>query len=644
MKKVILRIALSLLMLSVAVIGQSQVKLPDFVTDSMVIQQNEVLTLRGTAKPDSRVSCVVSWNKKSLTTLSDAAGKFEFKVATPAAGGPFTIKIDDGVAPKVLRDIYAGEVWVCSGQSNMEMPIVGWGKIKDYQKEKAQACYPEIRFLQISRTTAVAPAENTAVTMGGWRSCSPESVENFSAVAYLYARELHRKLGVPVGVIDCSWGGTPCEAWTSYENLHGISGLENHLRSLRMSDFDKEKARKDYNESLKYYSSQADKIIENVKADVNFGKWNKMRLPECWEESALPNFNGVVLFRRVIDIPAECAGKELKLSLAKIDDNDETWFNGEKVGATNGYRHERCYTVPAALVKAGKNVILVKVSDTGGNGGICGDANKLSAEVGGTKIDLSGDWDFMTLVYYDMLPPNPLNSSSPTVLYNAMLYPLHTLPIKGAIWYQGCANVGRDRQYSAMFKSMIQGWRNIWNRDFPFYFVQLAGYLEPKLLQPDSKWAALRQAQADALALRGTGMATAIDIGEVNDIHPKNKQEVARRLSLLALKHTYGFSDIVAEAPVVIDATFTEGKGVLSFSSAVNVKSGAKPAGFIIENADGSFSRADAVMMGNDKIEVRSDKPGKPLSVRYDWADFPDGNLYGANGLPVTPFRTDMLH
>ena len=644
MKKAFFKIALSLQMLSVATIGQSQVKLPDFVTDSMVIQQNDVLTLRGTARSQGRVTCQASWESTARISQSDADGNFEFKVPTPGAGGPFTIKIDDGVAPKELRDIYAGEVWLCSGQSNMEMPIEGWGKIKDYEKERANARYHGIRLLQISRTTATEPAENAAVTMGGWRTCSPETAGNFSALAYLYARELHKKLNVPIGVIDCSWGGTPCEAWTSYENLLGISGFEHQLKSLRELGFDKERVGKAYNDRLASYSANADRRIEAIAAGTAYTEWQTMPVPCLWEDSALPNFDGVVLMRRIVEIPADCAGKSLTLNMAKIDDMDETFFNGKKVGSSNGYWIERHYTVPGDLVKAGRNEILVKVSDTGGSGGIFGSADMLWAEINGKRICLSGDWEFTTLVDYAMLPPDPANHKSPTVLYNAMLYPLRVLPIKGAIWYQGCTNVGRDRQYSAMFKSMIQGWRNIRNREFPFYFVQLAGYLEPQTLQPYSQWAALRQAQADALAIRGTGMATAIDIGEVNDIHPKNKQEVARRLSLLALKHTYGFSDVVAEAPVVIDATFSEGKGVLSFSSAVNVNDGAKPAGFIIENADGSFSRAEAVKMGNDKIEVRSDKPGKPLSVRYNWADFPDGNLYGANGLPVAPFRTDMLH
>lgn len=638
MKKTILAIAF----LSAGVTAESKVVLPHFITDSMVVQQQSVFTIPGTTKAGNTVKATTSWNNKTYITTADTDGKFTLKVSTPKAGGPYEIKIDDGDIT-VLKDILAGEVWMCSGQSNMEMPIMGWGHVLNCEQERANAKYPEIRLLQISRVTSFKPEDDTQVNMSGWRRCAPETVENFSALAYFYARELYKTLKVPIGVIDCSWGGTPAESWTSIDGVKAVGGFEKYTSLYEKYNFNSAAITAEYNTAMENAKRATDQAVANANSNILAQlEGATMHVPGKWDDCGLSAFDGVVVYKHVFRVPQEFMGKDLELHLGTIDDNDVTYFNGVQIGKTEGYQTNRTYKVPASLVKS-ENSILVVVTDTHGFGGILGENSEVFIKCGEATEHLSGDWKYTTVADYTKMPVNPTGPFVPTVLYNAMLHPCHVMPIKGVIWYQGCANVGRADQYSVLFKRMITDWRKLWGYDMPFYFVQLAGYLKPELLQPQSDWAALRQAQADALALPRTGMATAIDIGNPDDIHPKNKQEVGRRLALLSLKNTYGKKNIVDKAPVVKTCTFADGQATIKFSANVSIKNGSMPMGFIVENADGTFSRGTASLQSNNTVIVKTDKAGKPRSVRYNWADYPDGNLYGANDLPVCPFRTDKL-
>ena len=644
MKNNKLRTYVLLLVLVVpAVWISAKVRLPHFVTDSMVVQQQSRWTVNGSAD-GKKVSVTTSWNGKTSTATVCTDGKFSVDIVTPKAGGPYTITFDDG-SKTTLRDVYSGEVWLCSGQSNMEMPVGGWGKVMNYEQEIAAARHPEVRFLQVKKQIAYTPQADTEVNMGGWRTCTPATVENFSSIAYFYAREMSKRLGVHVGVIDCTWGGTPAEAWSAFEGVSSVPGFENETRMLSDNGFDKDRLKADYESRIARWMQLA--LSDDAQGEAGGApsvvlkgdNLPSMPVPNLWEKTALPAFNGIVMMQRALDIPQDWAGKAVELRLGCIDDEDVTYFNGVKIAEGSGYNVKRVYTVPAELVKAGRAVITVRVTDFEGEGGIYGDNADLAAVQDGSKISLAGDWQYKVIADFSKLPHKPVSpesSSFPTVLYNAMLYPLHTMPVKGVLWYQGCANVGRAEQYSPLFRRLIQDWRKLWNDDsLPFYFVQLAAYLQPKAVQPESEWAALRQAQADALQLDNTAMAVAIDIGNPDDIHPKNKQEVARRLSLIALRRSYGHNDVVDRAPSVAGYDISGNTAELTFDGKVKVD-GTSPTGFIVRTDDGKWAKAKAVMTSDDTVTLTAD--GNITALKYNWADYPDGNLRGTTGLPVPQF------
>ncbi len=637
---------------------QAEVTLPAFFSDNMIVQRNATMELFGKAKAGKTVSVTASWNGKRLETKADAEGNWSVTLTTPDAGGPYRITCSDG-KKTVLDNVMSGEVWFCSGQSNMEMPVAGWGKIKNYEQEIAAADYPAVRLFQVKKNTSVAPldAYQVASTMGGWQECSPSTVPEFSAVAYLYARELHQKLGVPVGVIDCTWGGTPAEAWTSAQSLKQVMGYQEQVAQLEAMGFDHDRVWQDYQTKMDAWKAGMTRIDKGYRdgkecwtaGDMDDSGWASMELPGYWEGKGLPGFDGIVWFRKTVEIPSGWAGKDLQLNPGIIDDEDIIYWNGEQIASGAGYNVQRHYTIPARLVKAGRNTLAIKVTDTGGEGGIAGKAEDMNIRNGkkDAPVSLAGKWKYNVGCSMADMPPAPLSpgsSSFPSVLFNAMVHPCLSYPIKGVIWYQGCANVGRAEQYESLFQALITDWRGQFARpDMPFYFVQLANYLERKDVQPDSPWAALREAQSKAQHLAHTRMAGNIDIGEAGDIHPKNKQEVARRLAVIALADTYG-QDIPAQAPVYDNYTVaTDGKVRVSFrlpdiGEPFTANSDIK--GFTIAGPDRKFHTAKAYTEG-DRVIVYSPEVKVPVAVRYGWADNPECTLQTPSGLPVAPFRTD---
>lgn len=631
---------------------QAKVVLPSVFTDNMVLQQKTDITFYGDATKNKQLTVKTGWNGKEYYTEADGQGKWSLKIPTPAAGGPYEITFSDGKKLQ-LKNVMIGEVWFCSGQSNMEMPVAGWGKVMNYEQEIAEAAYPAIRLFQVKKNTSLAPLKEVESTLGGWQECSSATVPEFSALAYFYARALWKELNVPIGVIDCTWGGTPAEAWTSHETLRQVMGFREEMDKLERLGFDPNRMEQAYSEERAHWQSlftEKDKGMENGKLcwtapSLSEEDWQTISLPGYWEGKGLKDFDGIIWFRRSLEIPAEWAGKPLTLRLGMIDDEDITYFNGVEIARGAGYMTPRTYTIPAKLVKAGKAVLAVRVSDFGGEGGIHGKAEELYVEADGKRICLAGDWKYrigLSLKGFPLAPVSPIQSSSyPTVLFNAMVKPWTAFPIKGVIWYQGEANVGRPEQYGDLFPALITDWRRQWRSDFPFYFVQLANFMESKEIQPDSEWAALREAQTKALKLDQVGMAVTIDIGLADDIHPKNKQEVGRRLALVALAGSYG-KNVSGSAPVFRNYRIKGDKMELDFGQkqdGFQIK-GTTLKGFTIAGPDRVFYPAEA-MVQNGKIIVFSPEVSIPLAARYGWADNPDCNLYGENGLPVAPFRTD---
>ena len=613
--------------------------LPRIYTDNMVLQRNSVVTIPGIAAPGSKVVLKAEWLSAPVSAVTDGNGKFTLKLPTPDCGGPYTIVLNDGHGEKVLQNILIGEVWLCSGQSNMEFPVRGdWARLADADRVVADMGRPALRLLQIKNTTSLTPLDDASVEYG-WVESSP-AAESFSAIGYLYGRMLQDSLEVPVGVIDATWGGTTVEAWTPREALNGVPGFEYYYELSGGKD--RETALSE-TEVRRTYEATGGKrpAYPFDKSRMQTGKtWGKMPVPSLWEDNALPGFDGIVAMQFELDLPREAAGKDLLLCLGAVDDMDRTYFNGIPVGSCHIHDVAREYKVDGSLVKAGGNVITVEVVDNGGGGGIW---RSSYAVVDGKRYTLDGEWNYTVLSDFSKTGMSyvwPESNNHPMVLYNAMINPLTTLPLAGVIWYQGCQNVGRDAQYEVCFKNMIEGWRKAFdNPDMPFYFVQLAGFLQPVAVQPDSKWALLRHAQSKALELPNTAMATAVDIGNPVDIHPVNKAEVARRLAIIALDRVYGMKQI-CEAPACTSVV-NDGKSVtLTFSGPVKAVGGVAT-GFIIGDRSGRWVSGCSKMIDDRTIRISSPLIDNPVAVRYDWADYPGGNLYGANNLPVLPFATD---
>lgn len=618
------------------IVADAAVTLPSYLTDNMVVQRNSRLTVRGSARPESTVTATGEWSGKAVTARAGKDGRFTLVLPTPEAGGPYAIDFTDGDgATTSLENILSGEVWLASGQSNMEFPVkpATWAVLNSSDDVIATAQHPDIRLLKITRKTAYEPQED--VTTAGWKVCTPSSVQDFSAVAYLYARNLQKELGVPVGIIDTSWGGTPAEAWTPAEELGSVPGFKEIVRTIRENGHDPELLLQKQNERMVNWLTKMHNFDKSVYQAGKQG-WNAY-MPKDAVGGVPADVDGVIAVQYVLDIPADKAGQPLALSLGIFDDDDVTFFNGKYVGATVGAGSHRNYTVDASLVKHGKNVITSFIADYGGPGGFVPSERK--ATVGDLVIPIDGSWLVLNSVNKSAMGDKPLPLRGPlaaSALYNGMLEPLKSMPIKGAIWYQGCNNVGRADQYSVLFPTMIRGWRRLWGYDFPFYFVQLAGYKAQQNLQPDSEWAALRQAQTAALHLPHTGMATAVDAGHPYDIHPGDKYRVADRLSRLALANDYG-KDVVCKAPEAKSVVRNGSKVTVTFTADVEPRSVAV-SGFILGGADGTWALATGRMTSPRTVELSSRKIAEPVAVKYNWADYPIGNLYGDGDLPVTPF------
>lgn len=481
-----------------AIAAKASITLPSYYASGMVLQQKSVFQLKGKSTPNANMMFSASWDKVKVYTNADSEGNFSFKVTVPEASTKtYALHIyelqkkgnrDVVIASRNITQVYAGEVWFCSGQSNMQMPVQGsWGLMNNYQEEIKNANYPMIKLLSVAASGKNNhPADDTDL-WSNWVACSPSTIPDFSALAYCFGRELYKNLNIPIGLIQCAYGGSNAEAWVSLETARTIPALKTQLDKCAQYDF--------HRDSVSKY----------------LGMKNEFQVP--------------------------------------------------------------------------------------------------------------------------------------TLLYNTMVHPMINFPIRGVIWYQGEANAWGSSYYTALMDSLISSWRKDWGYKFPFYTVQLAAWQTPAEFQENSNWAALRWDQwKTSQQMDSTGMATAVDVGNATDIHPKNKQEVGRRLALIALKNTYGF-DVVADAPKPVSYRFEYKKAYITFDKKIHVRNDSVPVGFRFKDRSyKKFYAATAKVVGEKTIEISVSQPLRPSAIYYNWADYPIGNIYGENNLPVLPFRTDQMN
>jgi sialate O-acetylesterase len=639
----------------------AEVSLPHIFSDHMVLQQKKPIPVWGKAAPGEVVT--VTFAGQTQQTVTDNTGKWLVYLKARNAkagqtGQPLTVS---GTNTVTFQDVLLGEVWICSGQSNMQMAVNG---TINAEQEIANAKYPQIRLFTVPLVTAVTPQENCG---GRWSVCSPETVPGFSAVGYYFGRYLHAQLKVPVGLINTSWGGTIAEAWTSAPALRAkLPEFNAALDELTKPNVTRDQANVVYQQALvkrqqameTMYAMEDDLASAGKLAatDLNDGAWKTMKLPGDYKALGMPDVDGIVWFRKTIEVPAAWAGKEIILRPGPIDEVDNTWFNGVLVGGkgrirtaeTGFWNMPREYHVPGNLVKAGKNVIAIRVFNAVGQGGLWGaEANTLYAEVADgsdkTHVALAGEWRAFAEFVLPNTPQNPETPNVPSKLYNAMIHPLIPYAIQGAIWYQGESNVGRALQYQTLLPTMISDWRTRWNEgDFTFLIVSLANFMARTDAPVENGWADLREAQTlTTTALPKVGQAMTIDIGDAKDIHPKNKQDVGLRLGLAARAIAYE-QKLAYSGPVFQAMKVQDGKAELTFQHTDGglVAKGDTLKGFAICGADKKFVWAQAKIDG-DKVIVWADGIAQPTAVRYAWANNPECNLYNGAGLPAVSFRTD---
>lgn len=639
MKKIIVFAGLFLVACSVS----ANIRLPKLFNDHMVLQRDQSIPVWGWADPKEKVT--IRFNHQTKTATTDKTGKWIIRLDPEPAGGPFEMTIA-GKNNLAIRDILLGEVWICSGQSNMEFNLQS---VNDAEAEIQAANFPRIRHFEVQKHIASAPMQDVAG--GEWKMCSPETAGKFTAVGYFFARDLQAALDVPIGLIHTSWGGTHSETWTSrqaFENSDEFKEMIAAMPTLDLDSLAKQKQAATSNRLRQMqpgFPASADQIAHWKSVDFNDSGWPKIKVPGLWEQQALGDFDGTVWFRKTIDMAAADAGQAAVLELGMIDDADECYLNGTKLGSTDGYNIKRKYDVPPGIVKQGKNVIAVRVNDTGGGGGIYGESSAIKILTGSSNHALDGEWSFQVESVLEgsaSIGPN----TYPSLLSNGMLEPLIPFAIKGAIWYQGESNAGRAYQYRKAFPLMITDWRKRWNQgDFPFYFVQLASFNSNNGdSRRGSTWAELREAQTMTLSLPNTGMAVTTDIGNPTDIHPTNKKDVGKRLAAIALNKTYG-KTMVSAGPAYQSFLVQGNKLTLTFTNtgsglSVHNKYGYLQ-GFEIAGTDRRFYPAKAEIQG-DKVIVYSDSVANPVAARLGWADNAgEDNLFNNEGFPAGPFRTD---
>tara|TARA_R110002050_G_scaffold286121_2_gene436344 strand:+ start:122498 stop:124576 length:2079 start_codon:yes stop_codon:yes gene_type:complete len=669
-------------------IVEKKLTISSLFTDHMVLQQQDEVTIWGESDPNQLVSITPNWqyeaNSKiiiddkidvnikskgsSFSCKPNSNGKWSIKIPTPKAGGPYSIIISTGVDDHkkewlTINDVMIGEVWLASGQSNMDMPLSGWmpnDSINDSADAIANAKNLNIRFFKVPFGLTTAPQDSIA---GEWVTAAPETAKDFSATAYFFARKLQKELNVPVGIIQSAVGGTPAEAWTSKNSLRELgdfNGIIDQISEIesKSSSWFKDRSTQPIPQTHEAWKSISfgDKNLSLF--DYDDSDWsNSISIPGRFDLINNGEFDGAVWLRKTFFIEDKyILTHNNTLIIGGVDDMDATYINGKYVGGLvgTGQHHTlREFIVPKSILKLGKNTIAIRAIDTGGPGEVLGPI-LLKSEFKTSPISLDGQWKKKLIadifngqfVSYDENTDmverpnlNILNSNSPTVLYNAMIAPLVPYTIKGAIWYQGESNVSRDEQYQKLFPMMIKDWRKQWNSEFPFYYVQIAPFTYGGNQQNESQ--KLRNAQRLALETPKTGMVVTLDIGKEFNIHPPEKQRIGTRLAGLALTNDYGKA-IVASGPL-FKAVKVDGNTLIVEFTNIGTGLMADKKGltnFEIAGADKNYKPANAKIIEN-KVVVTNTKVTNPVYVRYAWSDTSTATLFNNEGLPASTFTSE---
>ena len=633
-------VALSFTSLSAA----ADVQLPRVLSDGAILQRDQPVVFWGTAEPGEAVALSVD-GKQVASGEADAEGQWRIRSSnTFAAGGPHTVTLagDNRIE---LTDVYFGDVWLASGQSNMELPMARVAE--KYADEIAKSANTRIRQFKVPKVVDYQ-TPHADVPEGRWVAATPASLPDFSAVGYFFAKAIEQAEDVPVGVVTAAYGGSTAQSWMSPEALQAFPHYLAQAEQNAKPGYVEEQKAADRNASDEWYDyiNKHDVGLQNNWANTDADtQWQSISMPGYWSERGVGEHSGVIWLKKTVQVPASAAGQPATLRLGRIVDADTAYVNGQQVGNITYQYPPRIYPVPSGVLKAGANEITVRLITNNKDGGFVPD-KPYALELANTSIDLTGDWQYRVGVTHTPTPPTTFwDFLQPVGMYNAMLSPLFNVPFKGVIWYQGESNVGAPAEYAQLLPAMVRDWRDHFNQPrLPFIVAQLPGFgAKTEDANQPSNWAVMRDSQTHVLSEPNTALTVNLGLGEWNDIHPLNKKDVAARLALAARKLVYGESKLAAESPAAYRMSIEGEKVLVSVAHAKRgLLSDGKPGGFAIAGPDGEFVWAKAELQG-DHILLWSDEVKQPTQVRYGWADFPHkANVRARSGLPLMPFSLSL--
>ena len=619
-------------------------------TSHAVLQRDCPLPVWGSAKPGASVT--VALDDATATAKADESGAWRvtFPPQTkPGAGHTLSLTVE-GEKAATLDDIAIGDVWICSGQSNMDMNY-GWGLTRG--KEDIETVNDPLMRLFDDHNAISAKPLTALVKETAWTPSDFSHSRSFSACGWFFGQALRKALpDIPIGLVEATWSGTPIKSWMSaeaYRNADPVLAAEYDFIFKGIEEYHARGGKPEYEKRLALWRSEcnAKGDIHAEGVDYDDSTWKVVALPVTFEKQFDIDFDGCIWYRRTFELDAAQAVGEATLTLGRIDDRDLTWINGHLVGSNKVHNVDRRYKIPAGVLREGRNVIAVKAIDWGGVGGFTGQPDKLSLMTAAGAVPLAGEWRFSEF-RYDPQPPNgAISDWTPTACYNAMIHPLFPLAVKGAIWYQGCSDVGRPIPlYGKQFRAMAVDWRAGFTHPdgLPIYLVQLAAYVQTHAEPTESLWAEMRWLQMKlGETVEKCGTAVAIDIGDLSNIHPKDKKSVGERLARLALVRTYGVKDLVEAGPIPQSASVAEGSVVVTFKNAIGLgtSDGTPPKGFQLVDSAGKAVWAEASVKGETVVLAVPD--GLAVKkIRHAWDDYPVCNLVNGEALPCGPFELEV--